>query len=127
MDVKRYVNMGFVFVGLLAWICFSPLVAWILELVSPTWDIALIGADFRLSDILGLAGAVSLTAWLFAKDDVYTEALAIGNELSKVTWPDWDDTRKSTIVVVIVTLIVAVILGSFDFFWGLATGWIYGI
>ena len=127
MDVKRYVNMGFVFGGLLAWICFSPLFAWVLELISPTLDIALVGAESRLSDILGLVSAIALTAWLFAKDDVYSEALAIGNELSKVTWPNWDDTRKSTIVVIIVTLIVAAILGSFDFFWGLTTGWIYGI
>ncbi|MEC8024564.1 MAG: preprotein translocase subunit SecE [Myxococcota bacterium] len=127
MDVKRYVNMGFVFVGLLAWICLSPLFAWVMELVSPTWDMALVGAEFRLSDVLGLVTAIAFTVWLFAKDDVYSEALAIGNELSKVTWPNWEDTRKSTIVVILVTLVIAVILGSFDFFWGLATGWIYGI
>lgn len=127
MDVKRYVNMGFVFGGLLAWICFGPFFAWLLELVSPTWDMPLVGAEFRLSDVLGLVCAIALTAWLFAKDEIYSEALAIGNELAKVTWPNWDDTRKATIVVVITTLIIASILGAFDFVWAKVTALIYRI
>ena len=127
MDVKRFVNIGFVFAGLLVWVCLGPLFAWILELVSPTWDMPIIGAEFRLSDVLGLVSAIAATAWLFAKDDIYSEALAIGNELSKVTWPNWDDTRKATIVVVITTLIIAAILGSFDFVWAQVTATIYGI
>jgi len=127
MDVKRYVNMGFVFAGLLVWICLAPLYAWILELVSPAWDMSVVGAEFRLSDVLGLVTAIAATAWLFANDEIYSEALAIGNELSKVTWPNWEDTRKATVVVVITTLVIASILGSFDFVWGWFTALIYQI
>ena len=48
-------------------------------------------------------------------------------ELSKVTWPKWDETRTSTVVVVITTIIIAGILGLFDFVWAKVTAWIYNI
>ena len=127
MNVKRYVNMGFVLGGVLAWICFAPFFAWVFELVSPVWDKALIGAEFRVSNLLGLVAAIGLTAYFFVRDDIYQQALEIGNELSKVTWPKWDETRVSTIVVIITTLIIASILGLFDFVWAKLTGLIYQI
>lgn len=125
MNVKRYVNMGFVVLGLLAWVVLSPFFAWLIGLVSPVWDMPVIGAEFRVSDILGFVSAVALTAYLFVRDDIYTHAMEIGNELSKVTWPKWDETRTSTIVVVITTIIVASILGLFDFVWAKVTALIY--
>ncbi|MFT7622303.1 MAG: preprotein translocase subunit SecE [Myxococcota bacterium] len=127
MDVKRYVNMGFVLGGLLAWICLAPLFGWIIELVSPVLDKPIIGAEFRVSNLLGLVAAIGLTAYIFMRDDIYTQALEIGNELSKVTWPKWPETRTSTIVVIITTLIIASILGLFDFVWAKVTGLIYGL
>lgn len=127
MNVKRYVNMGFVLGGLLAWICLGPFFAWLFELVAPAWDKPLIGADFRISDILGLAVAVLATAYIFVRDDIYTQALEIGNELSKVTWPKWDETRTSTIVVIITTIIIAAILGGFDFVWAKVTKLVYAV
>ncbi len=127
MNVKRYVNMGFVIGGLLAWICLAPLFGWLFELVSPAWDKPIMGAEFRVSNLLGLVAAVGVTAYFFVRDDVYTYALEIGNELSKVTWPKWPETKTSTIVVIITTLIIASILGLFDFVWAKMTGLIYKI
>lgn len=125
MNVKRYVNMGFVLGGLLAWIVLSPFYAWLLELVSPVWDRPIIGEEFSVSNMLGLLSAVALTAYLFVREDVYTYAMEIGNELSKVTWPKWDETRNSTVVVIITTIIIASILGLFDFVWAKLTALIY--
>jgi preprotein translocase SecE subunit len=125
MNVKRYVNMGFVLLGLLMWVSLSPFFAWLIELIRPTLDVAIIGADFRVSNLLGLLTAVGVTAYLFVREDIYTQALEIGNELSKVTWPKWDETRTSTIVVIITTIVIASILGLFDFVWAQFTAWIY--
>ena len=127
MDVKRYVNMGFVLGGVLAWVCLGPFFAWVIKLISPAMDVGIVGEDFLVSDVLGLLAAVGLTAYFFVRDDIYTQALEIGNELSKVTWPKWPETRTSTIVVVITTLIIASILGLFDFVWAKVTGYIYSI
>jgi len=127
MNVKRYVNMGFVIGGLLAWVCLSPLFAWLIELVSPMWDKPLVGAEFRVSNLLGFVAAIGATAYAFVRDDIYTHALEIGNELSKVTWPKWPETQMSTIVVIITTIIIASILGLFDYLWAWATGVIYQV
>ena len=127
MNVKRYVNLGFVIGSLLAWAVFSPFCAWILELVHPVWDQPLIGVEFRVSNLLGLVSALGLVTWAWTNDEIYTQAIEIGNELSKVTWPNWEDTKKATIVVVITTLIIAAILGSFDFVWAKVTKQIYDI
>ncbi len=127
MDVKRYVNMGWVLAGLLAWICLAPFFAWVLELISPVWDKPIIGAEFRVSNVLGLVAAMAGVAYAYNRDDLRTQAMEIGNELSKVTWPKWPETRTSTIVVIITTLIIASILGLFDFVWAKVTGLIYGI
>src|ERR1041385_2876673 len=121
MNVKRYVNMAFVLCALLAWVCFSPFYAWVIELVAPAWDKPLIGVDFRVSNILGFVSACVLSIWAWTNERVYGQALEIGNELTKVTWPKWDETRISTIVVIVTTLIVASILGLFDFVWAKVT------
>jgi preprotein translocase subunit SecE len=126
VNVKRYVNIGFVFGGLIAWMILAPFFAWALELISPKVNFAILGADFRLSNILGLAAAVAGTALLFAKESVHTGAIEIANELSKVTWPKWTETRNATTIVIITTIIVALILGLFDLVWAKVTGWIYG-
>jgi preprotein translocase subunit SecE len=125
MNVKRYVNLGFVVGGLLAWAVFTPFCAWAIEMVYPIWDKPLMGVEFRVSNLLGLVGALGLTTWAWTHDEIYTQAIEIGNELSKVTWPNWTDTKKATIVVVITTLIIAAILGTFDFVWSKVTELIY--
>jgi len=43
--------------------------------------------------------------------------LASVKELKKVTWPSYRDTRKMTVVVVIVVAIFSVILSVFDVMW----------
>ena len=127
MNVKRYVNMGFVLGGILAWVCFAPFFAWVFELIAPAWDRPLIGTEFRVSNLLGLTSAVLLTAYFFVRDDIHTQAMEIGNELSKVTWPKWDETRTATIVVIITTIIIASLLGFFDIVWAWVTDHIYAI
>lgn len=127
MQVKRYVNMAFVLGALLAWMMLSPFFAWLIELIAPAWDKPLIGVGFRVSNVLGLVGASVFAIWAWTNENVYGQAIEIGNELSKVTWPKWEETRISTIVVIVTTLIVAIILGLFDFVWAKITGLIYQI
>ncbi len=41
-------------------------------------------------------------------------SLEIASELMKVTWPSWEETRVSTIAVVVASLVAAVILFGID-------------
>jgi preprotein translocase SecE subunit len=49
----------------------------------------------------------------------------IGNELKKVTWPTRAELKAATIVVIIFCFVMSAILGVFDAFWAMVTGWIY--
>jgi preprotein translocase subunit SecE len=46
-------------------------------------------------------------------------------ELSKVTWPSRKETYASSIVVIITSVIMAMIVGSFDFVWSTITDLLY--
>ena len=124
MNVKRYVNIGFVLSGLILWVVFAPFFAWAFGLISPRIDVALLG-QLHLSNVVGLVAAVGLVAFLFIREEIYGGAIEIANELSKVTWPKWDETRTATTVVIVTTIIVALILGLFDLVWSEVTGLIY--
>ena len=127
MNVKRYVNLGFVIAGLLLWVVLTPFYAWLFGWIAPLWDAPVLGAEFRMSNLLGLVTAVGAVAYLFVREDIYEKALKIGQELARVTWPKWPETRKSSIVVIITTILIALILAGFDFVWAEVTSLIYSI
>jgi preprotein translocase subunit SecE len=47
-------------------------------------------------------------------------------EMSKVSWPSRDELKRSTIVVLIVTIIFAVFIGSFDWVLSQIVQWFLG-
>ena len=125
MNVARYVNMSFVGLALLAWVILSEFAGWGLGLVGASYNPEMLGANFRLANLLGLGMAIVLTFYLRRRYS--TLAMEIGNELSRVTWPTWPETRLSTIVVMIVTVIIALILGAFDYVWAQLSSLVYDI
>jgi len=68
----------------------------------------------------GLAAATAAYMWRHPK--VNRLAVEIVTELSKVTWPTRKELSVSTVVVLVVSVIAAVILGLFDLFWSWLTG-----
>ena len=125
MNVARYVNMSFVGLALLAWVILSEFAGWGLGLIGAAYNPEMLGANFRLANLVGLGLAVGLT--LYLRRRYSTLAMEIGNELSRVTWPTWPETRLSTIVVIIVTVIIALILGAFDYVWAQLSSLVYDI
>lgn len=125
MNVARYVNMSFIGVALLGWVILSEFASWGLVLAGASYNPEVLGHNFRLGNLLGLAIAVLLT--LYLKKRYNTIAMEIGNELSRVTWPTWSETKLSTIVVIIVTIIIALILGGFDYVWAQLSSLVYDI
>jgi preprotein translocase SecE subunit len=127
MNLSRYVNLAFVTAGLLMWIVSAEAFAAAIDWFAPTWNRPLLGADFVVSDLLGLTAGLATAITLWRHKNVRTAALDIASELSRVTWPGWEETRNSTFVVMVVTLVVSLILGFFDYVWAWLTSQIYGI
>ncbi len=75
--------------------------------------------------INGLALLVAGTAAVAAyrNERVYTSVVDVTRELEKVTWPTRKETTAATIVVIVMVLISAAILSSFDALWSFFTNW----
>jgi len=70
---------------------------------------------------IGAGTAAGLTFYLWRHPKVNRLAIEIVGELSKVTWPTRKELSVSTVVVIVVSIIAAIILGLFDLFWSWAT------
>ena len=125
MDVVRYVNMSFIGAALVCWVILAEFSAWIMSFMGRGANPELLGEKFRLADVVGIAVASGLVFYL--KKKYGRQAMEIGNELAKVTWPTWKETKMATIVVIIVTIIIALILGAFDYVWAQLSSLVYNI
>lgn len=72
---------------------------------------SLIGVGVGVATFLVLLRSISSVTFT---DEVVTE-------LRKVTWPDREDTIRSTVIVVSTSLFLALMLAGFDWLWGSLT------
>ncbi|MES2503323.1 MAG: preprotein translocase subunit SecE [Myxococcota bacterium] len=82
-------------------------------------DTPLLGQNFLLSNLVGSALALIAliySAFLNQRARDFIEQCI--EELHKVAWPSWMETRKATFTVILVSLIAALILGFFDSIFG---------
>lgn len=68
-----------------------------------------------VSGIVGFVLALAITLVCFFNKAVHEEGLSIAKELKRVTWPSGAETKASTAVVIIVSVICALILFFYDF------------
>lgn len=127
MSQERMVNFAFVSTALLLWLLTAHLFAGVFDLVRPEWDVGIIGREFRLSNLCGMSVGVLGGIALWRDQRVFNLAHEVAGELRKVTWPSFAETRLSTVVVMVTTVLVAVLLALFDFGFRLLTKAIYGI
>lgn len=118
MSVARYVNLSFVAIGLVLYVVLGELFSAVIELFGSSANFAVLGTNFRLGNLLAMAASIGIALALRRHERVHEYAMEVGQELSKVTWPTWKDTKRATIVVIITTLIISAILGLLDFVWG---------
>lgn len=82
-------------------------------------DTPLLGQNFALSNLVGLGVALLIALYAaFLNQKARDFVGQCIEELHKVAWPSGAETRKSTLTVIVVSLIAAVILGFFDSIFG---------
>ena len=118
MSVARYVNLSFVGIGLVLYVVLGELFSVVIEIFGSSANFAILGSNFRLGQLLAMLAAVAIAIGLRRNERIHDYAMEVGQELSKVTWPTWKDTKRATIVVIVTTLIIASILGLLDLVWG---------
>jgi len=127
-EVRRYVNLAFIFAGMLMSWLYVNVVKWVMGL---SWvriaDVSLMGDLVTYSTLIGIALAVITVVILWRNAKVYENALNVAHEMRKVTWPTFDETKYAMKIVVVTCIIVALILSGFDLVAKQLTGSILGI
>ena len=83
------------------------------------------GVEMFWGGVVGfvVAGGLALFCWFDPR--VKVPATQVVEELQRVTWPSFAETRASTVAVLIASIICALLLGMFDYGWGAVTKAIY--
>src|ERR1044071_6492362 len=82
-------------------------------------------SDAKIS-LFSAVATLAIAFYYYRKDRVYTLANEVAGELKKVTWPTAKEVRTATTVVIVMALISALILASFDLVWTNLTDLVYG-
>jgi preprotein translocase subunit SecE len=79
-----------------------------------------------MATLVGAVVALAMLFWAWRHRRVRPMINEVGDELSKVVWPTWDDTKSNTVITVIVTIIISAILALFDLVFKWLTGKMLG-
>jgi preprotein translocase subunit SecE len=129
MDPKRLVVIGYLVFGLV----FALFLGNMLELAGArlglgNWQIIDGLSESKWTNVLALVLTIGLGAFLWTNPKSKTVSLEIASELMRVTWPSWEETRVSTVAVVVASLIAAVVLFGIDTLsYKLIVDWLPGI
>ena len=113
MEARRLVNLFYAGATLIAFVVFGKLFASVFRTIGMR-DAHLLGREFTTSTLLGAVTAIALLFWAWRSAQVRPFVNEAGDELTKVTWPDWEETRDQSKVTIGITLIIATILWVFD-------------
>ena len=125
-DISRWVNLSFVFAGLIMWWFFARISETVMGLFEVT-NGHVLGENFTSATLYGLILGAIATILLRRNPRVYESGINVAKEVRKVTWPNFEETKSATRVVIITTLIIAMILASFDFVFQKLTALILGV
>ena len=74
-------------------------------------------AGYTVSSLIGFVAAGLLAVALWNLSRTRNLAMQVAEELRRVTWPSFRETRAATVAVIVASTIAAMILGVFDFVW----------
>lgn len=138
MEVKRLVGLTYIIGGIIAFVIFDKFLLWIWpylvegintairqgtgEAKQYLRNWAILGSYIRLTTVVSVAGASALTWYLYRPEEYRGYLSEVIIELKKVTWPDWDETRRSTLIVIVFTIALSGLLWVSDAVWEYLTG-----
>ena len=138
MEVKRLVGLIYIVGGVIAFVILDKFLLWVWPLFEngANWSIrqmtggaqnyiqnwALLGTYARFTTVIAVAAAGALAYLLYRPEEYRGFLSEVVIELKKVTYPDWDETRRSTLIVIAFTVILSGFLWLSDTVWEFLTG-----
>jgi preprotein translocase subunit SecE len=132
MEVKRVVGLVYVVGGVIATVVFSKFITWVWPwlqrglnemlkfagiMSNPVGNYSILPGYVTLTSLLALLAGGGLTYKLYQPERYRSFLSEVVVELKKVTWPGWDETRRSTLIVIVFTVVLAGFLWLSDSLW----------
>ena len=117
MEVSRYVNLFYASCFIIAVVILNKFVRQIWEAVEQLQDVSIVGNTITLTSVLAVAMAAGLTIYAFKREDYRSYVSEVVIELKKVTWPTFEQTKRSTLIVGGFTVVVSLYLFGMDTIW----------
>ncbi|MEC9396951.1 MAG: preprotein translocase subunit SecE [Myxococcota bacterium] len=126
MTISKWVSLVYAAAAILIFILLDKSFEWIgISLLNPNFfDYEVLGSYVRVRTVAALVGAIGATFYAYRRADVFAYLSEVIMELKRVTWPSLDETRRSTIVVIVFTILLSTYLATFDYIWKLVTDFI---
>ncbi|MFW5968698.1 MAG: preprotein translocase subunit SecE [Persicimonas sp.] len=121
MDVSKLVNLVYVGIAILTFVIFDKALNWLWTGVDALRQVAFLGDYFTLSRSIAVVLTAGLVIYLYKRRDLYALLSEVVIELKKVTWPGWNDTKRSTIIVIVFTVLLSFFLWGSDQIWSFLT------
>lgn len=124
MEASKFVTLTYVVTFALSVFIFSLFFDWIFVLVDAFNQVSIFGSVLTLTNLLAVLSGVMLLVYLRRHPAVDPFVHETVLELRKVTWPGWQDTQRSTVIVIAFSFILAFSLWFMDQVWERVTDYI---
>ena len=121
MEVSRYVNLAYALGFILAVITCNKAMDAIWAAFERLPEIGLVGNTITLTNAIAVVIAAAVMWYLYKREDYRTYVSEVMLELKKVTWPNWDETKRSTLIVILFTIVLSAFLWGSDQVWKFLT------
>lgn len=114
MDPKRLVVIFYLLTGLIFAVFLDHVCGLVWGRAGWSDPTIIDGLDWQVSTLVGvlLAAAAAVGAYVHPKS--HAISLDVASELMKVTWPTWEETKSSTLAVIVASVVAAVLLFVID-------------
>jgi preprotein translocase subunit SecE len=114
MDPQRLVVISYLVFGLILALFMDHLLGMLWAQFGWRDPEVLEGLGWKISTLVGVALSAAAAIGAYVHPRTKALSMDVANELMKVTWPSWAETRVSSIAVVVASLVSAVILFGID-------------
>ncbi len=124
MSDRRVLGFAWLALSLCVWLVFRDLFQWSFAAFDIPNQRYL--GSFEASSLLGVAVTAVAAVVSWKHKTIYDFCLETVSETRQVVWPGKAETRESTVIVVVVSVLMSLVLGGFDLVWSKLMKFILG-
>jgi preprotein translocase subunit SecE len=117
IDPKRFVIISYLLLGLVLAFFFANILTRLFVEAGISQKQLISGIEISTPPyLLGFALAVGAAIYCWMNPRIHSLSIEVATELKRVTWPSWEETRVSTVAVVVASLVASIVLSAIDAF-----------